>query len=88
MGGLEKRAYEIWAYRVGSLKAWEHLTDVEQMAWREVIELLEPELPEFDELGVCDDCGTELACPVCDVEKFAVVAATAGKPTAVLTKKV
>ena len=84
MGGLEKCAYESWAYRVGSLKAWEHLTDVEQMAWREVIELLEPEL----QLGVCVDCGTELACPVCDVEKFAVVAATAGKPTAVLTNKV
>jgi hypothetical protein len=83
-----KCAYRIYAATLLLNEPWEHLSNAEQLAWCQIVDNIEPEEPVFDDdLPECD-CGTELACPVCDIEKFAVVAATAGQPTAVLTQKV
>ncbi len=89
MDSPEKQAYGVYAYRMGLFVPWEHLSDTEQKAWREVVELLGLEFPEpeLDDL-VCGGCGQDLVCPVCEIEKFAVVAATTGKPTAELVQKV
>jgi hypothetical protein len=88
MFDAEKQAYDVWAYRTGSFTPWDHLTNTEQIAWSEVVQLLTAEEdsdPPVDEL-FCEDCGADLVCPVCALERFAVPAATAGKPTAVLTQ--
>lgn len=76
------------AYRTGVEIPWEHLNDIERQAWFEVVELLAPEPTELGDDMTCGDCGADLACPVCEIEKFAVVAATTGQTTAVLTQKV
>jgi hypothetical protein len=81
MGERAKDAYDTYAHRMGSSEPWERLSDKEQMAWREVVELIEPAYPDFEDLDPGCECGAELVCPVCDVEKFAVKAETAGKPT-------
>ena len=85
MESRAKEAYNIFAHRAGLDVAFEYLAVNTQDAWQEVVEFLEPEIPDF--VIDCEDCGETLVCPVCQIDKFAVPAETAGKPTAVLVSK-
>ncbi len=73
-----KKAYKIWAHRLGVQAAWEQLPNTERAAWIELVEFLqdEPECQhcgeilfcvncDTDALYNCPDCETPMTCPKC-----------------------
>jgi len=53
-----KGCYDTWALQLGVLIPWEHITERERQAFRDVLEYAGEE-------PACADCGYDMICPLC-----------------------